>query len=120
MARAKSKKPTPENKLIYGDNLDVLRQTEYFPGEMFDLIYLDPPFNSSANYNIIFRELDETLPASQVQTFQDTWTWDTTAQRLYQEVVSGPHTKVGQAMAAFYAVLGRSKMMAYLANMARD
>ena len=37
----------PENKLYYGDNLDILRDRDYFPDECVDLIYLDPPFNSS-------------------------------------------------------------------------
>ena len=42
------------NTLYYGDNLDILRQ--YVPDESVDLIYLDPPFNSNASYNVLFKE----------------------------------------------------------------
>lgn len=41
------------NRLYYGDNLDVLR--EHIGSESVDLIYLDPPFISNANYNILFK-----------------------------------------------------------------
>lgn len=41
------------NRLYYGDNLDVLRNS--IASESVDLIYLDPPFNSNANYNILFK-----------------------------------------------------------------
>ncbi len=43
------------NRLYYGDNLDVLRDRDAFPSESVDLIYLDPPFNSNASYNILFK-----------------------------------------------------------------
>jgi len=46
-----------KNKLYYGDNLDILRR--YIPDESVDLIYLDPPFNSKATYNILFKEKKE-------------------------------------------------------------
>ena len=42
------------NALYYGDNLRILR--EHIPDESVDLIYLDPPFNSQANYNVLFKE----------------------------------------------------------------
>ena len=41
-----------ENTLYYGDNLDILRR--YIKDETIDLIYLDPPFNSNATYNVLF------------------------------------------------------------------
>ncbi len=41
------------NTLYYGDNLEVLRD---FPSECVDLVYLDPPFNSSRSYNVLFKE----------------------------------------------------------------
>jgi site-specific DNA-methyltransferase (adenine-specific) len=44
------------NVLYYGDNLDILRNRDYFKDESVDLIYLDPPFNSKANYNVLFAE----------------------------------------------------------------
>ena len=43
------------NRLYYGDNLEILRNREYFPDECVDLIYLDPPFNSNRNYNVLFK-----------------------------------------------------------------
>jgi 16S rRNA G966 N2-methylase RsmD len=44
------------NRLYFGDNLDWLRNRDEFPSESVDLVYLDPPFNSNADYNVLFRE----------------------------------------------------------------
>jgi site-specific DNA-methyltransferase (adenine-specific) len=44
------------NRLYFGDNLGWLRNTKEFPDASFDLVYLDPPFNSNADYNVLFRE----------------------------------------------------------------
>lgn len=64
----------PERALYYGDNLEVLRG---FPDASVDLICLDPPFNSKADYNIIFREHKESKgPAAQITAFEDTWHWN--------------------------------------------
>lgn len=63
------------NLLYYGDNLDILR--EYIRDESIDLIYLDPPFNSKATYNVLFAEQNGTASAAQVKAFEDTWHWDT-------------------------------------------
>jgi len=63
-----------ENVLYYGDNLDILRR--YVKDESVDLIYLDPPFKSNQNYNVLFKEQDGTRAASQIRAFEDTWTWD--------------------------------------------
>lgn len=46
--------PDWKNQLYFGDNLDVLRKD--IPDECVDLIYLDPPFNSNASYNVLFKE----------------------------------------------------------------
>jgi adenine specific DNA methylase Mod len=62
-----------ENTLYYGDNLDILQR--YIKDETIDLIYLDPPFKSSQNYNILFKEKNGSQAASQIQAFEDTWTW---------------------------------------------
>ncbi len=43
-----------QNKLYFGDNLEILR--EYVADQSVDLIYLDPPFNSQATYNVLFKE----------------------------------------------------------------
>jgi site-specific DNA-methyltransferase (adenine-specific) len=70
-----------ENQLYYGDNLDVLRH--YVKDESVDLIYLDPPFNSHQDYNVLFAEKDGTRSASQIMAFEDTWEWDTESERAY-------------------------------------
>ncbi len=64
------------NILYYGDNLVWLKDHKYFPDESVDLIYLDPPFNSSADYNVIFNEPGGEQSQAQVQAFDDTWHWD--------------------------------------------
>ncbi len=65
------------NRLYYGDNLDVLRR--HIEEESVDLVYLDPPFNSNASYNVLFAERDGTQAASQIKAFEDTWRWDESA-----------------------------------------
>lgn len=103
------------NQLYYGDNLTVLR--EYIKDESVDLIYLDPPFNSRADYNVLFAEKDGTQSASQITAFEDTWAWNTDAERAYEEVVERAD-RVSDAMRAFRTFLLNSDMMAYLAMMA--
>jgi DNA modification methylase len=106
--------PAP-NKLYYGDNLTVLR--DYIPSQSVDLIYLDPPFNSRQDYNVLFAEKDGARSASQITAFKDTWEWNQEAARAYEEVVEagGP---VAEAMRAFHTLLHGSDMLAYLAMMA--
>jgi len=103
------------NRLYYGDNLDVLRR--HVESESVDLVYLDPPFNSNASYNVLFAERDGTQAASQIEAFEDTWKWDEEAARAFEGVVEAGG-KTSQAMQAFRAFLGESDMMAYLAMMA--
>jgi DNA modification methylase len=103
------------NRLYYGDNLDVLRR--HVEDDSVDLVYLDPPFNSNANYNVLFAERDGTSAASQIEAFEDTWKWDENAARAYEEIVERGG-RVSQAMQAFRTFLGDSDMMAYLAMMA--
>ncbi len=62
------------NLLYYGDNLDVLRR--HVKDESVDLVYLDPPFNSSQDYNVLFAEQNGTRSAAQIKAFEDTWRWD--------------------------------------------
>ena len=105
-----------ENFLFFGDNLDVLGR--YIKDESVDLIYLDPPFNSNASYNVLFAEHDGTRAASQIKAFHDTWHWDEAAARAYDEfVVSAPHG-ASQALQAFRSLLGCNDMLAYLSMMA--
>jgi DNA modification methylase len=104
-----------KNLLYYGDNLDILRR--YIEEESVDLIYLDPPFNSSQTYNVLFAEQNGSAAASQIKAFDDTWTYDEEAARAYAEVVNGPEGP-SKVIRAFRDFLGTSNMMAYLANMA--
>lgn len=109
-----TKKVAP-NRLFYGDNLDVLRR--HIDDESVDLVYLDPPFNSARNYNVLFAEQDGTRAAAQIQAFEDTWQWDVAAASAYHEVVEGGG-KVSEVMQAFRMMLNESDMLAYLAMMA--
>ncbi|MEX2270459.1 MAG: DNA methyltransferase [Vicinamibacterales bacterium] len=103
------------NRLYYGDNLDVLRR--HVEDQSIDLVYLDPPFNSDASYNVLFAEKDGAQAASQIKAFGDTWKWDTEAALLYERVVEGGGS-VSHAMQAFRTFLGESDVLAYLAMMA--
>ena len=103
------------NLLYYGDNLDVLRR--HINDASVDLVYLDPPFKSNQDYNVLFAEHDGTQAAAQIKAFEDTWQWDESAARAYEEVGEAGG-KVSQAMQAFRRFLGESDMLAYLAMMA--
>ena len=91
------------NTLYYGDNLDVMRR--HLKDESVDLVYLDPPFNSNANYNVLFQEHDNTRSSSQVTAFEDTWHWDQTAALAYEETVEAGG-RVADVMRAFRTFLG--------------
>ena len=104
-----------KNQLYYGDNLDVLRR--YVREESVDLVYLDPPFNSRQDYNVLFAEKDGSRSSSQIHAFEDTWEWNLDSQRAYEEIVE-TGGRVADAMRAFHTFLGNSDMMAYLAMMA--
>ena len=104
----------PQNLLYYGDNLDVLRR--HVKDESVDLVYLDPPFKSNQDYNVLFAE-HGTRSAAQISAFEDTWRWDQAAAAAYEEVVEAGG-KVADAMRAFMTFLGHSDMMAYLCMMA--
>ena len=67
-------KPISENTLFYGDNLIILR--EHIPSESIDLIYLDPPFNSNRNYNVLFKDEKGIDSEAQITAFEDTWHWN--------------------------------------------
>jgi site-specific DNA-methyltransferase (adenine-specific) len=103
------------NRLYYGDNLDVLRR--YVKDESVDLIYLDPPFNSNADYNVLYKEQDGSRAAAQIKAFGDTWRWDKSAAATYQEVVEAGG-KVSEAMQALRLLLGDNDVLAYLTMMA--
>jgi len=97
------------NALFYGDNLDVLRR--YVKDETVDLVYLDPPFNSNANYSVLFGHADGSRSAAQIQAFEDTWRWDQAAAEAFQQTV----IKGGQVAAARTSTAARAGRRARLA-----
>ena len=106
---------TQKNRLYYGDNLEVLQR--YIKDESVDLVYLDPPFNSRQDYNVLFAEKDGSQSSSQIHAFEDTWEWNIDAQRSYEQIVE-QGGRVADALRAFKTFLFNSDMMAYLAMMA--
>ena len=106
-----------KNKLYYGDNLDVLRRREYFPDESVDLIYLDPPFNSSRSYNALFKSESGADSQAQITAFEDTWHWGETAESTYDDLIVDAPAKVSTAVEALMNLIERNQMMAYLVMM---
>ena len=106
-----------KNKLYFGDNLDILR--ERVPSESVDLIYLDPPFNSNATYNVLFQEKSGEKSAAQITAFEDTWHWGMESEYAYQEVVKEGPRKLAELLQAMRTFLGQNDMMAYLVMMAQ-
>ena len=104
------------NALYYGDNLSVMR--EHIKDESVDLVYLDPPFNSNADYNVLFRAPDGRESPAQIEAFADTWHWNETAERAFDETVKSGNTDAADLLVAMLKFLGRNDMMAYLAMMA--
>ena len=109
--------PDQPNRLYFGDNLDILR--EHIPDESVDLIYLDPPFNSRATYNVLFREKSGEESAAQITAFDDTWHWDLGSEAAYRDVVTNGPPGLADLLQAMHAFLGRNDMMAYLTMMAQ-
>lgn len=104
------------NHLFYGDNIDVLR--DHIDPDSVDLIYLDPPFNSNANYNILFKAPDGQESPAQLEAFEDTWHWNDNAEAAFDAVARSGRTKVFDLLNAMRLFLGDNDMMAYLAMMA--
>ena len=104
------------NTLYYGDNLHVLR--EHVGNESVDLVYLDPPFNSNANYNILFKGPEGNSSESQIEAFEDTWHWNASAEHAFDEVMRSGNTDAFTLLRAMRDFLGDNDMMAYLAMMA--
>ena len=107
------------NTLFYGDNLQVLR--DHVPAESVDLVYLDPPFNSNASYNVLFRERTGEESPAQIKAFTDTWEWTQETERTYElDIIQNPAvpSAVKDMISAFRQFIGRNDMMAYLVMMA--
>ena len=106
------------NRLLFGDNLPWLRNREIFPDASVDLVYLDPPFNSNADYNVLFREASGEASPAQFHAFTDTWNWADAAETYNQFLDDCPNLAVVDMMQSFFSFLRSSPMMAYLAMMA--
>jgi site-specific DNA-methyltransferase (adenine-specific) len=101
-----------KNRLYFGDNLDILRRQ--VPHASVDLTYLDPPFNSNATYNVLFKEnvaqgphsgpfaplrvssaAFQLFPAAQITAFEDSWQWGLEPEAVYKEIVTSGPSKLG-------------------------
>jgi DNA modification methylase len=120
-AKRKDSAPVPANaqrvrRLFYGDNLEVLRGGEIASGSV-DLVYLDPPFKSNQEYNVLFRDRAGERSAAQMRAFEDTWIWGDDSEAAFQETLA-LGGDISDAMIALRHILQQSDMMAYVAMMA--
>ena len=107
---------TETSVLYYGDNLAVLR--EYLPPTSVDLIYLDPPFNSNATYNVLFKEPGTGEQSkSQITAFEDTWHWTAEIERAFQEIVESAPSEVVDLMLSLRRAVRENDILAYLTMM---
>lgn len=102
--------------LYFGDNFDVMR--DHIRDDSIDLIYLDPPFNSNASYSVLFQSPDGTKSSSQIQAFEDTWSWNDSSQIAFDDVMRSGNTAVADVLRSLQQFLGNNDVMAYLAMMA--
>jgi adenine specific DNA methylase Mod len=104
------------NGLYFGDNLDILRES--IRDESVDLVYLDPPFNSKRDYNILFKSPKGHQSDAQITAFEDNWHWGEQAEREFAEIIHQENTNVAEMIQAIRHFLGENDMMAYLTMMA--
>ncbi|SPE43163.1 DNA methylase N-4/N-6 [Candidatus Sulfopaludibacter sp. SbA3] len=104
------------NRLYYGDNLDVLRGC--IDDESVDLVYLDPPFNSQATYNVLFKSTAGEKSRAQIEAFEDTWHWGDEAELAFDGVMSSQNAEAAEMLRSMRAFLKENDMMAYLSMMA--
>jgi len=104
-------------RLYFGDNLQVLRES--INSESVDLVYLDPPFNSNSDYNVIFggRKSGDAPPQAQITAFEDTWHWSDESARTLQALydVNGD---LAELLDLLVRGLGHNDLSAYLVMMA--
>jgi|LSQX01.3.fsa_nt_gb site-specific DNA-methyltransferase (adenine-specific) len=109
------------NRLYYGDNLNILR--DYIPDGSVDLVYLDPPFNSNRDYNVIFKDESGNKSDAQLVAFEDTWHWGPDAERQYEYLTNTAANggrvpdSVSTIVDALRHGIGTNQMMAYLTEM---
>ena len=97
-----------QNTLFYGDNLPILR--EYIPDQSVDLIYLDPPFNSSRSYNVLFKDESGKSSDAQITAFDDSWHWGESAEKTYQELATQAAPQVSSMIAALRQFIARLQL----------
>lgn len=105
-----------ENTLYYGDNLEILK--EYIPSSSVDLVYLDPPFNSNRNYNVLFKDESGKDSESQITAFEDTWHWNPATEATFFELITNSPERVSMMIGSLRQFIGPNQMMAYLVMMA--
>src|ERR1700744_460334 len=98
------------NQLYYGDNLQVLR--EHIADESVDLIYLDPPFNSKRDYNLLFKSPKGQASEAQIEAFEDTWHWNKQTEDEFDQLLHQPNTNMAEMIRALRSFLGENDMMA--------
>ena len=103
------------NTLYYGDNLPILRS---LPANSVDLVYLDPPFNSSRSYNVLFKDESGLSSDAQITAFDDTWHWGPSAEQAYLDILQANPGTVDDLLAALRTIIGENQMLAYLVMMA--
>lgn len=120
MCRSRARQPGTDAEgkgvLFYGDNLDVLRT--HVKSDSIDLIYLDPPFNSNAGYNVLFKDHGGAGADASIEAFDDTWTWGEAAQNALLDIAAGTNRPLTVMMEAMRTAIGENPLMAYLAMMA--
>ncbi len=104
------------NSLYYGDCLNILRE---WPAGTGDLCYLDPPFNSRTDYNVLFGSDPAEGRRAQLVAFEDTWSWGPDAAACVERLTkAGAHHARARCVSGLQTMLGPSGMLAYLAYMA--
>ena len=103
-----------QNTLFYGDNLKIMRES--IPDESIDLVYLDPPFNSRADYNVLYKDELGDAPPAQKKAFTDSWHWPEAVSE-YDEIQIIAPERVRKLIVGLYDIVGPTPMMAYLVMM---
>ena len=113
MAKASGTSKDAPNRLYFGNNFDWLQRLK---PDSVDLVYLDPPFNSKAQYNLLYETPDNERETAQKTVFRDTWTWTHEAEFCLNQCL-GAGGRIAGIMKALSVALRRSDTMAYLAMM---
>jgi DNA modification methylase len=101
--------------LYLGDNLGILRK--YIPDKSIDLIYLDPPFGTNRDYNLLYKENDGSQPRARLKAFSDTWNWDRTAEEALRDIQQKAPPEIGKLIKGMVEGTGKTPVTAYLVMM---